>query len=451
MKIRYIILLSAVIFSVASCKKSFLDEKSDKSLLVPTTLSDFQSMMDNIITMNSTPGLNVISADEFYTTDNGWKSWVTPMERNSYLWLSNIYEGSTTPDWDVPYQQVFYANIVLDGLEAIKPDANTQNNYNQIKGSALFYRAFAFYNLAQLFAAPYDQRNATQQPGIPIRLNSDVNIKSVRGTVQQTYDQVISDLSTAETLLNAQVTYKSRPGKAAVDALLARVYLTMGNYTQAAVNATTAIKSNNKLIDYNTLTPGASRPFPNILPNGNDEVLYYATINAYSYSYEALTYIDTDLYNLYETNDLRKTVFFRLNGTGYNFRGSYAYFFSGLATDELYLTRAECYARLNNLSGALADLNTLLSNRYVTGTLPFTTTNINAALTKILLERRKELISRGTRWTDLRRLNKEPRFATTLSRNLDGNTYTLLPNGTRYLFPIPDDEISGSGIVQNPR
>jgi len=68
-----------------------------------------------------------------------------------------------------------------------------------------------------------------------------------------------------------------------------------------------------------------------------------------------------------------------------------------------------------------------------------------------LKERRKELLFRGLRWTDLRRLNLDPRFAVTLARNVSGQIYSLPPEDPRYAWPIPDDEIQASGIPQNPR
>ncbi len=243
MKNKYKLWITATIILFAcSCKKNILDVKSDKSLLVPTTLNDFQALLDNIITMNGTPGLQNLSADDYYTTDGGWQSLLTPMERNSYLWLNtNMYENETAPDWNVPYQQVFYANVVLDGLGAIKVDSTNLNNFNQIKGSALFYRAFAFYNLAQTFAAPYDAKTSGQLPGIPIRLISDVNVRSSRGTLQQTYDQIITDLNEANTLLNKKAAFKSRPCQTAVLALLAKVYLTMENYAMAQSSASACL------------------------------------------------------------------------------------------------------------------------------------------------------------------------------------------------------------------
>ena len=98
------------------------------------------------------------------------------------------------------------------------------------------------------------------------------------------------------------------------------------------------------------------------------------------------------------------------------------------------------------------DLNALLKKRYLTGTyIDRTASSANDALVQILTERKKELAFRGLRWMDLRRLNREPQFATTLTRVINGQTYTLQPNSIRYALPIPDDEIALSGLQQNPR
>ncbi|MNL77641.1 hypothetical protein D3C87_2038720 [compost metagenome] len=69
----------------------------------------------------------------------------------------------------------------------------------------------------------------------------------------------------------------------------------------------------------------------------------------------------------------------------------------------------------------------------------------------ILEQRRKELIFRGRRWADLKRLNKEPRFAKKIVRVLDGETYSLEPNSLKYAIKIPQIVIEQSGITQNIR
>lgn len=451
----YILLALCMMLISVSCKKGLLDDKPDKSLLIPESLSDFQALLDNLNIMNVTPALQNIAADDYYTTDAGWLALTTQMEKNSYLWQQKIYENTPDPDWNTLYQQVFYANVVLDGLNKLKPDNTSQTTYNQIKGSALFYRSIAEYNLVLMFAADYDSSTATQLPGIPIRTSSDVNIKSSRGTLQQTYDAILNDLNMAEGLLANTAAFKSRPCKMAVYALLAKVNLSMRNYKSAEANATSCLQLSSTLIDYNTLSVSASKPFPSPLSAVNNEVIYYSSLNSFSFNRASTTVVDTNLYKSYDANDLRKTVFFNKGVNGYSFKGTYngnISFFTGLSTDETYLIKAECEARLNDLNAALQDLNLLLIKRFKNGTYTnYATTDINQALTKIVLERRKELVGRGIRWYDLKRLNKETNFATTLTHIIQGKNYTLLPNSNRYVFPIPDDEIAVDGLEQNPR
>ncbi len=203
----------------------------------------------------------------------------------------------------------------------------------------------------------------------------------------------------------------------------------------------------------------SSAPTPTLtitLPN--PEAIIQSSQLSYGVFYATTCFTDSVLYNSYNVNDLRKTVFFKAGSTSgtYFFRGQYSsstYEFIGIAVDEMYLTRAECYARLGNTGAAMNDLNTLMIKRWK-NTVPyptFTATNADDALIQILTERRKELLVRGIRWTDLRRLNQDSRFAKTLTRVLNGVTYTLPPNDPRYTLLIPLDEIQLQGEPQNPR
>ena len=153
---------------------------------------------------------------------------------------------------------------------------------------------------------------------------------------------------------------------------------------------------------------------------------------------------------LYAPGDLRKSIFFKASGSSGTFKGNYSgivAIFGGLATDELYLVRAECAARQGQTAAAMADLNTLLAKRWKTGTfVPLSAPDAATALAIILAERRKELVGRNLRWTDLRRLNN-----VSLVRTLNGTTYTLAPGSPRYTYPLPADEISLGGLQQNAR
>jgi hypothetical protein len=245
----------------------------------------------------------------------------------------------------------------------------------------------------------------------------------------------------------------NRPSRAAVFALLARVGLTMQDYVSGKRWADSCLHAYSALLDYNTLDGSVTRPFSLTF---NPELLFQCSMQNHSMQFAVTTAIDTVLYASYDSNDLRRSLFFRdyaPQGTKY-FRGQYtglSYLFCGLATDEVWLVRAECNARLGDGVDALADLNTLLIKRWKESTfVPFTAATADEALALILIERRKETLFRDLRWGDLRRLNQDPRFEKILMRVLDGQGYALPPNDNRYAYPIPDDEVRLGGVQQNP-
>ena len=454
---KYIVIL-LVAANLVACKKqdSWLDIKSNKADVVPSSLTDLQAIMDNDGIMNyNFPALGNAASDNYFITYSTWLS-AYNQARNAYVWAKDIFEGYTNNDWNKEYAMIEYANIVLDGLSKIKVNNADSSKYNNIKGSALFYRAHAFYDLAQLFAKPYNKNAAANDLGIPLRMTSDVNEVSVRSNIEQTYNRILADLNEAEKLLPLMPLYKTRPSKLAVEGLLARVYLNMDDYNSALLYAGKVLSNYSDLIDFNTINTAPLFTLPNY-QKGNKEVIFYSYSMSYGSgigSFPAL--VDTILYQSYQQDDLRRSVFYTLRPAGITFRGNYTgngATFSGISTNEIYLIRAECYARINMIPDAMNDLNTLLLNRWKAGTfVPFTATNANEALNLILTERRKELpFHSGLRWQDLRRLNKEPDRAITLTRELNGETFTLPPNDNRYVYPIPPDEIRLSGIQQNPR
>jgi tetratricopeptide (TPR) repeat protein len=475
--INLIILISIISTFCNSCKKNWLDAKPDKSLVVPSTIRDYQALLDNVENGNGAPFndhqsmFDALEAEEFYLLDANYDTKI-PVEKANYIWAPDVYAGATSSgEWDFPYQKIFYANITLEGIEKISPTSSSdQLEWNQVKGSALFFRAYNHYNISQLFCKPYDASTATSDLGIPLKTESDINIPSIRSSVQKTYDQILNDLKEALPLVTIQMPvigdYKTqtRPNKAAVYAMLARVYLSMSNYDSAFAYADKSLQIYNTLMDFNKTTT-------DILPGGffriqafNKETLYYQKGTGYNSFAATQGIVDTLLTQLYTNNDLRlgtQGIFIRVGLVGANrYVGEYTGFngvlFTGLATDEIYLIRSECYARKGDTAKALRDLNTLWGKRFNTNNntvqfIPYTATDANDALRQILLERRKELCFRGLRWTDLRRLNKDPQFAVTLKRVVHGQTYTLPPNSPLYVLPLPPNVIRLSEMQQNPR
>jgi hypothetical protein len=439
-----------------SCKK-YLDVKQSNITVLLKTASDCQLLLDNDQVMNvNFPSDGELSAGDFYL-DTAYFNAANGEDQSLYIWSPQAIHLAATTQWTQTYNIVYNANMVLECLANIH-DNTPPAVLNNLKGEALFFRAFAFWNVAQLYAKPYTAASASTDPGIPLRLTSDINAKSVRGTVQQTYTQITGDLALAASLMADSSTVASRPCKASAYAMLARVYLSMGDYPDALTAANSALQLRNTLLNYSTLNPNAY-PSPFGLPLANPEDIFFAVMNNDKtiLGFQSRGSIDSNLYASYNANDLRRTFFFKANPDGSQyFSGNYspaflsAAFFDGLTTDELYLTRAECYARAGNTSSAMADLNTLLVNRWAAGTYTnMTATSASDALAKILVERRKELLMRGQRWTDLRRLNQDPNFAVTLTRVEDGQTYTLPPNDPRYTLLIPQSVITYTGIAQN--
>jgi starch-binding outer membrane protein, SusD/RagB family len=442
----------SLVVAISSCKKEndWLDVKQNLSEIVPTTIKDFQGVLDNEQVMNKVRTLALLGTDDYYVSYTDWLG-RNPIEKNAYMWASDILQGQSDATWNSYYQIVEYANIVLDGIGKISPAVSEQLAWNNVKGSALFFRANAFFYLASVYAKPYIAGSASTDLGIPIRISSDIHGVSTRSSLSDTYQQIIDDLKNAESLLETTALYQTRPTKLAAQALLARVYLSMQDYPNAELYANLVLNSYNKLFDFSQFP---TQTFPIPAYPANPEILFFSYGQDFSIAtLNGRSIVDSTLFNSYNANDLRRA-FFYISSTK-KFRGTQTTkgTFNGIATNEIYLIRAETYIRRGNISGGLNDLNALLSKRYKSNTYtPYTTTIADSALVRVLNERRKELpFTNCVRWTDLRRLNLDSRFAKTLARNLNSQIYTLSPNDSRYVYPIPIDEIKLSGIEQNPR
>ncbi|MDX3916959.1 MAG: RagB/SusD family nutrient uptake outer membrane protein [Pseudosphingobacterium sp.] len=442
-----------------------MDSKPSSSIVQPTTLDEFEALLDNAEKVGTTSGLAVLAGDEYiFSSDAIWLSARTATERNSYIWAPDIYEGETSPHWDLPYSAIFFANNVLQGLNQINVGQLNLSRWNNIRGWALFVRAFAYYELVTNFAATYDESTASTDLGVPLRLNPSVDEILPRSTVQETYDRIFADLEEATALLDGSIpNARTRPSKIAAHALFARIHLNRREYVKAELHADSCLALYNSLLDYNSLNKTSISPFAY---NHTEQIYAKTAVNVAAYSASAAgnTFIQMpqELIDLYQPNDLRLTIFFMRQSDGSydpkrGYYGPTLYPYVGLATDEIYLIKAECLARRGETQASMSWLNNLLIKRWnPNATSPakpyenIVAQTLEEALTIILLERRKELVWRGLRWEDFKRLNKEG-AGITLTRTINGQTYTLPPNSPKYIFPIPDNEINLSGIQQNLR
>ncbi len=437
---------------MTSCRK-FLDAKPDIALVVPSKISDLQALLDdnsNIFNLQY-GAYGEGSADNYYCPYT-LLSGLNEANRNLYTWGEELVFESTPNGWDQAYKGIMRANIALEEIEKIAYDQNTRQTWDNVKGTALFFRAFTHWRILVNFAVAYDEQTALKDPGIPLRLNGNFNETSVRSSVQACYNRIIEDLRSSIPLLPALPQHVLRPAKAAAYAALARTYLSMRRYEEAAKYADSSLQLQYTLMDYSKLN--GNSPYP--VPQFNEEVVYQVRMGMPALINNTNGRIDTMLYASYHEHDLRKQLYFARNSDGtYGFRGGYyagGGMFTGIAVDEMYLTRAECYARSGRVDLAMSDLNTLMVKRWKQEEWhPLEAGSSKEAVDMILTERRKELLFRDLRWMDIKRLNKEREHQISLRRDLNGTIITLPPNDPRYALPFPRDVIRISGMPQNAR
>jgi len=126
--------------------------------------------------------------------------------------------------------------------------------------------------------------------------------------------------------------------------------------------------------------------------------------------------------------------------------------FVAMKTGELYLIRAEAYARSSQDGPAMTDLNTLRMRR-ITGYVDEALTG-TALLTAIANKRRRELVGEGQRFFDLKRTTRLiVRSPLTCGINTisPASNCTLPTNAREWTFPYPDDVTNANpNIIQNP-
>ncbi|WP_160069120.1 RagB/SusD family nutrient uptake outer membrane protein [Sphingobacterium bovisgrunnientis] len=433
--------------------EDFLDKKSNSSFAVPETVKDLRALLDNEDQINRyAPALLEMGNDDIFVKPDVLRS-RPEGEQLIYTWQQNE-NRSEIASWSSPYKTIMLCNVVLESLQrGITGDEKLKKI---LQGEALFVRSYAFLSLAQIYCKPYDAIGSKNDLGLPLRLTSDFNVYIRRSTLEETYNQIVDDLTKSVDLLPDQVEVTTRPSKAAAYGALSRLYLLMQNYYEANEAAKNALSYNNELLDYNNLN--ATSAFP--LGIFNKEVIYYSFTSQGLLLTAARALIPSSLYNLYDDNDLRKQIYFVKSTAGdITFKGYYSgrssSYFAGICTDELYLIRAECEARLGNIPEGRNLLNYLLERRWKKDL--FTTyamTNYLELINTILMERRKQLVRRGLRWSDLRRLNTEDNFKTILRREIyfqgDTTIYELEPNAIQYTYPIPLPIMEWGGYIQNP-
>ncbi|WP_111672701.1 RagB/SusD family nutrient uptake outer membrane protein [Algoriphagus litoralis] len=423
----------------------FLEEKPSKSLVVPESLEDIQALMDVNTNHNVESFVLFLQSDDFDLSENLVNE-MNEWQRNATLWKGDIENPSgVTLEFSMYYEKIFYAHLVMELLE--EGGFSDQQRVNDLKGQALFYRAFGYFSLAQLYLPPYLSGKDSDEKILPYRTVSQIDLKATLATTAEIYSSIVSDLEQAINLLPEQALYPTRPSRVAALGMLSRVNLAMGDFEEARLNSESALQIKSDLMNYSLLDSADFYPFELL----NEEVIFHGVQSSYSLIFSTDLLVSNELYASYDSLDLRKQLYFIPNAEGEpNFRGSYSggfEFFSGIAVDEILLTAAEANVRTGNITKGMEHLNRLLSSRWKEGLyVERGADNLQEALSLILEERRKSLVFRATRWMDLQRLNQEPEFAKELVREAGEFSGSLDLSKEAYALKVPSRELQLEGI-----
>lgn len=445
-----------------SCKK-FLDVSPPSANVNPTTIKDFQEILNSDSLSRGHFFLLDMMSDDLTFTDAQVAA-STNYYLRSFLWQNLIWNPA---DADVlynsTYSRILQMNVILDRINAAPADElNTPQNKNLVISQALINRAWFYLQLVNAYGPAYDATTSATDLGVPLVLTAGTNALPARATVAQVYAQIIGDLKTAvgNPGLPAKGSDIIHPGKASGYALLSRAYLYQGDYTAAGNYADSTLAMQSTLQNYNSSLYVNPSQLPDL--TSNPEILLgKITIDLAFYSFYTNTVMPgATLTAALTTSDLRYSKKFlaasRYTPATYRLAGGNSMVFdNSVGVPEVMLIKAECLARSGSFEAAGALLAKLRINRlptYVVDSRTYTADNI---LGYVLDERRRELFYHGgLRLFDLKRLNKEVAWRQDIKRlNNSGVTIATLPAGSGlYLVPFSPTVIAANpNILQNPR
>lgn len=496
MKNKYIIKFASLClvlgFALSSCSEEFLDEVPTESVSDATATATTGNLFLVINGIHRSlyirygaqgrSGIgslmiqNDVLGEDFVMTSrgNGWF-----VSAAGWLDHTNADDSDNLFPYRTYYRIIRNANVVINGAENAEGDAAERQ---AALGQATLYRAWAHFQMVQLYAMRYAAGSENTQPGIPIRLTPD-NDPLPRASVEEVYAQINTDIDAAIDLLDGY----ARPNKSHLDqsvalGLKARVALVQQNYQVAADYAAQARASYNLMSneDY----------FSNFNTYTNDEWMwgsyiqedqtdYYGNFGAYVSRNYSSTNIRTNpkainslLYDQIAPSDIRAQLFDPTGEhenlpAGYSIASNFSRFpytnqkFLAAGTGdsrmdvpymraaEMYLIEAEALSYINE-GEAREVLFEFASNRDPEYTL---STNTGQDLKEeIYIQRRVELWGEGFRFYDLKRLNQPlDRTGANHVQTVINNVYEVPAGDNRWQWLIPLDALNANPLLeQNP-
>lgn len=380
--------------------------------------------------------------------------------------------------WSNRYATINRVNRSLDAYDRLYPTFTEDEKVSadHVKANLLALRALCHFDLFQYYTPDYQDANGMSVIKMDF-VPADYKEVYPRNTVSEILTFINADLDASLALFDSEATeytgvFYLRPISVAF--LKCKVALLSGNYPAAQTLAQDVMGDSGLVLSPKTVytsmfsdTAEGESLFTLSRLSGNNAIVsnYYFNSSGGN-PIDAILQVSRQLYDLYNTNDVRKTVNIidsrRNDAADYFLIGKYRGSADGPNINDIKLFRlsevklilAETKARNGNLTGAANDVRDIRNVRIgTTQPLPVYA-DLNAALADILVERRREFAFEGHRYLDIKRIGKEinvgvnrlPIDAATFSAPL-----ALPASDYRFTFPIPQNEIFANPTIgQNP-
>lgn len=347
-----------------------------------------------------------------------------------------------TEAWTQMYQAVNVANNLLAAVPNVNDPLLPAAEKDQLLGEAHFLRALVYFDLGRGWG------------GVPIVLTPTRTKKNGQGirrsTLAQTYDQVLADLTEAETLL-PEGTTRNRAVKATARALRARLHLYRQQYAEAETYATQVISSANYslVIPYRAIStaPFLSRESVLELTFSNSDANtmwnnWFPSALGGQFNFQPVP-TAIALLNDPAVGGNRSALLATTTIAGASVTYGNLYSRSAQRDDpsyvlrlaEQYLIRAEARTRQGKLTQALADLNIVRARAGVPASTAATPEQLLLAIEN---ERKVEFAFEADRWFDLVRTGR-------------AGIVLGVTDQRRWVFPLPfNDLVADPDLEQNP-
>ncbi|EMR00656.1 RagB/SusD family nutrient uptake outer membrane protein [Cesiribacter andamanensis] len=368
----------------------------------------------------------------------------------------NAENANALEIWQMHYKVIYLANIAIDRIPLINMDPTLRD---RLVNEAKFLRGLMYFNLVRMYGR------------VPLLVSENSPLFPEAASPEAIYGQIIQDLTAAEALPPDGSIQEGRATRGAAKALLAKVYLTQGNFPLASAKALEVINSGTYALwedfadVFKLSSRGGKEAIFSVGFGDADGAIIFWEVGQFNvrllpaelsrhraavsntHGWQVAT---PDLYNSFSDEDERKAVTFMTELVADNGNviplsrihiqkfwdsvadptagGSYNDF-PVIRYADVLLIYAEAKAEEGDFTTANLYLNRV---RNRAGLADVEITGIAAFREAILEERRKEFVAEGHRWFDLVRMNK-------LEEKVQ-QAKGLPVDPAYYLFPIPQRE-----------